>query len=292
MKLLLQFVILFAFLLSNAQVDDEPIYMDQKPPSLVPKVFAPNLISTSNEYEFGSVFNKKVTEFYYGVSVKGKGEIRYSQLVGDSWSPPKTLFVHENYGYNDPFLSPDENRLYFISTQPINGKGDPKDYDIWYAEREGNGWTQPINAGPNINTEWDEYYSSFTSEGTLYFSSNKNDNNFDIYSAEFNAGSFQKTQRLGAAVNTANYEADVFIAPDASYIIFCATRPDGLGQGDLYISFKKDDGSWTASKNMGNVINTQGHELCPFVSHDGQYFFYTSNQDIYWVSTKIFESYR
>ena len=289
---LLHFVILFAFLSSNAQTKNLRIYMNQKPPSTEPKVFASGFISLSNEYEFGSVFNKKVTEFYYGVSVKGKGEIRYTQLVGDNWTPPKTLFAHEHYGYNDPFLSPEEDRLYFISTQPLNGKGEPKDYDIWYAQRQGDSWSRPINAGPNINTKWDEYYSSFTKQGTLYFSSNKNDNNFDVYSAEFKAGGFQKTKRLGAAVNTENYEADVFIAPDASYIIFCAIRPEGLGQGDLYISFKEDDGSWTTSKNMGEAINTKGHELCPFVSHDGQYFFYTSNQDIYWVSTKIFEGYR
>ncbi len=284
-------LLLLAGLASFGQ-ENHPNYLNQLPPTTKPAIFAPNLISKSNEYEFGSVFNKAVTEFYYGVSVKGKGEIRYTQLEGDSWTTPKTLFLHEQYGYNDPFLSPDENRLYFISTQPLNGKGDPKDYDIWYAERQGNGWSQPINAGPNINTEWDEYYNSFTDAGTLYFSSNKNDNNFDIYSSSFKAGEFQKTQRLGDAINTPNYEADVFIAPDASYIIFCATRPDGLGQGDLYISFKKEDGSWTSSKNMGKAINTKGHELCPYVSHDGRYFLYTSNQDIYWVSTKIFESYR
>ena len=61
-----------------------------------------------------------------------------------------------------------------------------------------------------------------------------------------------------------------------------------MGRGDLYISFKQEDGSWSPSVNMGAAINTQGHELCPFVTHDGKYLLYTSNQDIYWAPTSLF----
>ena len=87
-------------------------------------------------------------------------------------------------------------------------------------------------------------------------------------------------------------EADVFIAPNESYMIFCSIREDGFGQGDLYISFKKDDNNWTTAKNMGATINTKYHELCPVVTRDGKYFFFTSNQDIYWVDAKVIEKYR
>ena len=272
-------------------------YLKQTPPSLTPKVFASDLISKNNEYEFGSVFNKEGTEFYYGVNVNGKEEIRYSKLIGESWSSPKVLLENSMYGYNDPFLSPDEDRLYFISRRAMDGQGKPKDYDIWYVEKEGAGWSEPINAGPNINSNNNEYYISFTKSGTLYFSSNKNaaqnmQNDFDIYASKQIDGKFQEPIALSDSINTPNYEADVFIDPNESYIIFCAQRKDGLGQGDLYISFKKSDGSWSTSKNMGQPINSKGHELCPFVTADGKYLFYTSNQDIYWVSTKILEDYK
>ncbi|MBG6129007.1 hypothetical protein IWQ47_000301 [Aquimarina sp. EL_43] len=105
-------------------------------------------------------------------------------------------------------------------------------------------------------------------------------------------GEFQKAITLGDSINTSNYEADVFVDPEETYVIFCARRPEGLGRGDLYISFKNTDGTWTKSINMGEKINTKNHELCPFVSKDGKYFFYTSNQDIYWVSTKIIDALR
>ncbi|WP_282163026.1 ankyrin repeat domain-containing protein [Ulvibacterium marinum] len=264
-------------------------YMGQKPPGTVPKLFAPNFISTE-ESEFGSVFNTEGTEFYFGVDVNGKSEIRYSKVTNNQWSKPETIFSHERYGYNDPFLSNDENRLYFISKRAMDGIGEPKDVDIWYAEKEKKGWSQPINAGKNINTKGNEYYISFTKEGSLYFSSNghnPNKTDYDIYYSRFANGTYQKPVVLNDNINTADYEADVFVSPDESYIIFCSTRVSGYGRGDLYISFKDEDGTWTKAVNMGEAINTRNYEYCPFVTKDGKYLFYTSNQDIYWVSTEV-----
>lgn len=284
--------LLLLLIIPRNDSDERLKYLKQKPPSATPEIFAPGMISKEGQYEFGSVFNKDATEFFYGVNVNGKEEIRYSKLIGENWSTPKTILSHERYGYNDPFLSPDENRLYFISQRTLDGLGKPKDYDIWYAERMDDSWSSPINAGSSINSNGNEYYISFTNDGTMYFSSNKVGSNFDIYASKFVNGKFQEALPLSDSINTPDYEADVFIAPDASYIIFCGTRKEGFGRGDLYISFKNTDGTWSKSVNMGDRINTKGHELCPFVSHDGKYLFYTSNQDIYWVSTSILEQYK
>jgi hypothetical protein len=56
-----------------------------------------------------------------------------------------------------------------------------------------------------------------------------------------------------------------------------------------YIHYKTVAGNWSKAKNMGAVINTAGHELCPFVTKDEKYFFYTSNQDIYWVDVSVIQ---
>jgi len=289
-------VLFLAILLTSSgiAVDENLKYLKQSPPSTTPEVFAPGIISLEDEYEFGSVFNQAGTEFYYGVDVGGNSEIRYSKLEGDKWSDPKVILSSDQYGYNDPFLSPDEQRLYFISQRSGEGFGG---YDIWYVEKTANGWSESINAGPNINSDRNEYYISFTKDGTMYFSSNKNaeenrNGDFDIYYSKSVKGKFQPAIGLGEAINTSKYEADVFIDPNESYIIFCGNRPDGLGRGDLYISFKNADGTWSQSKNMGGPINTEKHELCPYVTSDGKYFMYTSNEDIYWVSTEIFEQYK
>ena len=267
--------------------------MGQTEPGTTPVIFAPNFISTEED-EFGSVFNAGGTEFYFGVDVGGKNEIRYSALIEGSWSKPRTILSHDRYGYNDPFLSPDESRLYFISNRAPDGIGEAReDRDIWYVERTKQGWSEPINAGPNINSAGNEFYISFTSDGTMYFSSNINApegrrrTDLDIYHSRFLNGEFQEAIRLEDSVNTDAYEADVFIDPEERYLIFCGERPTGFGRGDLYISFRNADGTWTKALNMGKKINTRHYEYCPFVTKDGKYLFYTSNQDIYWVSTEI-----
>ncbi len=272
-------------------------YLKQSPPGLVPQVFAPGIVSKKNEYEFGSVFSKDGTEFYYAVTVNGKADIRYMKLEGSQWTSPEKIIYSDLYGYNDPFLSPDEKRLFFISSRPLSGSGKKKDIDIWYVEKESNGWSAPINAGKTINSAKNEYYISFTSGGTMYFASNvgtgeENKRDFDIYASTQVDGEFQQPVRMGESINTRGYEADVFVAYDESYLIFCAERKEGYGRGDLYISFKNKDGSWTQAKNMGSAINTANYEFCPFVTKDGKYLFYSGSQDIYWVDAKIIDGLR
>lgn len=269
-------------------------YMGQEKPGTSAKMFAPNFISTE-EQEFGSVFNADGTEFYFGVDMNGKNEIRYSKLDGNQWTKPIPIVSHERYSYNDPFLSNDETRLYYISTSAKDSKGEPDDIDIWYSEKTLNGWSKPINAGGNINTEGNEYYISFTKDGTMYFSSNGHSRkdssrtDHDIYFSKFIENEFQEPVLLGESVNTTSYEADVFVSPDESYLIFCSTRDGGYGRGDLYICFRTAEGKWTPAVNMGNRINTEQYEYCPFVTKDGKYLFFTSNQDIYWIETEILQ---
>lgn len=270
-------------------------YLGQDSPTMTPIIFAPGVISQKGISEFGSVFNQEGTELFYGVDLQGRSEIRYTYLKNGEWTKPVALLSDSHVSYNDPFLSPDENRLYFISNYSGEDQPPKIDYDILYIKRGSKGWeTKVYNVGSNINTDRDEYYVSFDKKGTVYFSSNFNaprsrQRDFDICTSSFIDGSFQPSTTLDGAVNTKAYEADVFVAPDASYLIFCGIRHNGYGQGDLYISFKDEHNNWTKAVNMGKDINTGFHELCPFVTRDGQYLFFTRNQDIYWVDANIIE---
>lgn len=279
--------------------DDLMIYFGQKEPTLTPEIFAPNIISKPGRHEFGSTFSKEGNEFYFGVDNNGIMEIHFSKLIEGVWTPERKLFDSDSISYNDPMFSPDEKRLYFITNRPIKNSTKKDDTDIWYVEREDadKPWSNPIHAGNLINSDVDEYYASFTRNGTLYFASKDKKEKappyaFDIYRAGYKDGKFLSPEKLPETVNTGSYEADVFVASDESYVIFCSIRQDGLGQGDLYISFKDEKGHWSEAVNMGDSINTEKHELCPFVSANGKYLFYTSDQDIYWISAKILENYR
>jgi len=272
-------------------------YIDQERPQLTPKLFASGFISTTEESEFGSVFTADGEEFYYGVDLDGKAEIRYTLIKDGRWQTPKTIISDTQYGYNDPFLSPDESRLYYISNMPNNEQDTTGDHDIWYSVRDGNQWSSPINAGGEINTDRNEYYISFTENGSMYFASHrdkelKRKHDLDIYRSENIGGVFQAPVKLSDAINSRGYEGDVFVAPDESYLIFSAARRSGLGRADLYVSFKNENDNWTDAVILGPPISSANHELCPVVTRDGKYFFYTSNQDIYWVSAEIINTYK
>ncbi|ALT00550.1 hypothetical protein AT746_18295 [Lacimicrobium alkaliphilum] len=271
--------------------------MGQTSPGLTPEIFAPNLISRDDEHEFGSVFSADASEFYYAVDIGGRAEVRFTQLINGGWTPPAVLISHPQFSYNDPFLSPDENRLYYISDMPFDGTTTAKNYDIWYSVRTDTGWSEPHHAGDAINTAANEYYISFTADGSLYFASNvaaseDKHYDYDIYKSRLEEGVFQSPVRLGDGINSSQYEADVFVAPDESYLIFSSVRKGGYGQGDLYISFKDENGNWKEAGNMGELVNTSGHELCPFVTQDGKYLFYTSNKDIYWIDAAVLRRYQ
>jgi hypothetical protein len=290
------FALMLTYLTISA-ANSQTQYLGQPVPGTKPVVLARGTISLPNQTEFGSVFSSDGAVFYYAVEPGGKAEIRAMKLVSNKWIGPEVVISHEKYSYNDPYLSPDERRLYFISNMPLNGTGATKDYDIWFIERKGNGWSEPINAGPMINSHRNEYYMSFTKSGTMYFSSNVNatdekGENFDIYAAKHIKGEFQKPVKLGNTVNTPYYEADVFVDRDEAYLIFTSSRPGGNGRGDLYIAYKLNDGSWGEARNLGQEINGVLSEYCPFVTADGKYFFYTKENDIYWVDATILKSFR
>jgi Tol biopolymer transport system component len=272
-------------------------YLDQEQPTSTPTVFAPGIVSIEDRYEYGNTFSNDGKEFYYSVNVGQKPQINVIRFENNSWSLPKTILVHEVYGYNDAFLSPDDKRLYFISDRALDGKGPKKDIDIWYVERKGEGWSEPVNAGESINANKNEYYISFTKKGTMFFSSNAGtnaatDKNYDVRTAEFTGGKFLPNKKLGGAINTEHYEADVFVSPDETYVIFCSERPGGKGAGDLYISFKNAKGEWLPAKNMGEAINTFSYEFCPYVTPDGKFLFFSRSGEIYWVSASVIEHLR
>jgi Tol biopolymer transport system component len=84
-----------------------------------------------------------------------------------------------------------------------------------------------------------------------------------------------------------------YIAPDESVLLFSSMRPDGYGDFDLYVSYKKKNGTWTKAKNMGDTINTPARESVSVVSPDGKYLFFMSRRngigEFFWVDAKIIE---
>jgi len=67
-----------------------------------------------------------------------------------------------------------------------------------------------------------------------------------------------------------------FSVASSGTIYFGGSGPDQLGRGDIYKSTLVD-GSYTTPVNLGNVINTEAGETCPFIAPDESYLIFTSD---------------
>ena len=112
----------------------------------------------------------------------------------------------------------------------------------------------------------------------------------------------QKTTKelinLGSVVNSEYAEYSPVISADESMLIFTSRRQGTTGNRkdvdneffeDIYVSKKEESGEWGRPENIGTTINTEFHEACNGISHDGKelYIFReTHGGDIYKCSQK------
>ena len=86
--------------------------------------------------------------------------------------------------------------------------------------------------------------------------------------------------------------AHPFIAPDESYLIFDA-MPHGPEEGArLFISFRKEDGTWRKAINLSEIWESGDPEMAASVSPDGKYLFFAREGNIYWVDAGVMENSR
>lgn len=296
--LLLPFILIL--IAGKTKYDDFPIlkgpYLGQKPPGVTPEVFAPGIISTKAP-EQCIAFAPGGRELYFVRRIGGIRKIFNMKEEKGGWTSPRIVSFSGKYDDAEFSLSPDGNKLAFISKRPLDGKSKLiRCWDIWIVEKTKNVWCEPENPGFVINTDKHEIFPSFSPNGDLYFSSDRG-GEYDIYVSRHVHGRYLQAEKLGGGVNTKYGEWDQAIAPDGSYMIFCSIgRPDSYGGSDLYISFRGEDGSWAGAKNMGEKMNSSRGVCCPSISPDGRYLFFESSKghdgDIYWVDAKVIEDLR
>ncbi|NNE98658.1 MAG: hypothetical protein HKN25_06525 [Pyrinomonadaceae bacterium] len=210
------------------------------------------------------------------------------------WQKPELASFSGKFTDLEASFSPDGSRLYFVSSRPLNKSDEkPKDMDIWYVERSSSNsnWSEPKNIGAPVNSKGNEFYPSVAANGNLYFTlkSDKSKGEDDIFLSEWKNGGYTEPVSLGEAINTKGAEYNAYIAPDESFLIFGGwRRKDGLGSGDMYISYRDRNGVWSKAKNMGKRVNSRYMEFCPFVDWKTKTLYFTSRRSS--VSRKRYDS--
>ncbi|HRH51389.1 MAG TPA: hypothetical protein PLP23_21730 [Panacibacter sp.] len=247
------------------------------------ELFGPGIFSTGlNERDMAISPDGK--EYYYTIIAprNAYSVILVRKLINGKWSEAAVAPFSGVSPDLEPAFSPDGKKLFFVSSRPLTGEGPDKDFNIWYMERTSAGWSIPKQVGSNINTEGDEYYPSVTNDGTLYFTANYDNSTVkdEIFKSKLINGEYQKPENLGEPINSKGYEFNAYIDPEEKFLIYtCYGREDDMGHGDLYISYRKENGEWQQPKNLGAAINSaNGLDYCPYISPDKKYFYFTSER--------------
>jgi outer membrane protein OmpA-like peptidoglycan-associated protein len=138
-------------------------------------------------------------------------------------------FIHNSKDYNVGHAAFDtDGKLYFTSNMPGGYGG----YDIYYCTQNNGIWSKPINAGPSVNTKYNESYPFMDENNNLYFSSNMpgGHGGLDIYVYKNN-----QVNNIGYPFNSAFDDFSYFASGNNGYI--SSDRENGVD--NIYSFVKK-----------------------------------------------------
>ncbi|HOX82461.1 MAG TPA: hypothetical protein PLJ60_04135 [Chryseolinea sp.] len=247
-----------------------------------PSILEPLRISDGGV--FGFTLSNDGKEAFWVKSYGGRDTliIMRSYKRDEVWQKPAPASFSGHAGVwkdIDPVFSPDNTIILFQSNRPVEGKPDRKGFDIWAVKKTKTGWSEAYHLGDSINTDASESFASMTNNGNIYFMK-ENPNGIgssDIYVSKYVNKQYKTPVNIGAPINTSFRESNPYISPKEDYIIYFSSDSTGLGEVDLFISFRKKD-QWSKPKSLGAPINSAIGEFCPFV-HQKQKRLYFSRTE-------------
>ncbi len=196
--------------------------------------------------------------------------------------------INSRFDDYTPSITADGKMMVFTSRRSdtkggaIDESGDYKFFeDIYYTsyDEATKKWSKAIGVPGDLNTDTYDAVLSVVPNGTgMYVYKNTVTTTGDIYYSEFNkeANIWSTATKLQRPINTSYFEGSVSITADGNTIYFISERPEGKGQGDIYVSTKKN-GQWSSPVNIGDVLNTTEDEKFVFIHPNGKTLYFSSN---------------
>lgn len=146
-------------------------------------------------------------------------------------------------------------------------------------------WISPVVLKGKINGVYHEGPATFNkSQDVVYFTRSNysskrrlqrdadNISNLKIFEASMINGNWEKLQ--GMPFNSDDYSCGhPTLSEDGKTLYFISDMPGGYGGTDVYKTNKTADGKWSAPINLGEVVNTPGNEMFPYIhGNDTLYF--------------------
>jgi len=178
-----------------------------------------------------------------------------------------------------PVLTADEQELIF--TRRLGGR-DTDDEDLVVVKKNNEGrWGRPFSVSDAINSRLNEGTCTISADGRqLIFTScagRRGYGSCDLFESRKNGDTWTTPVNLGPQVNSAAWESQPSLSADGNMLFFVSDRRGGLGNKDIYVSYKLNNNQWTRAENLGDKINTPYEEISPFIHVNGRTLFFASN---------------
>ncbi|MBX9784514.1 MAG: OmpA family protein [Chitinophagaceae bacterium] len=259
--------------------------------------FAVNYAKTNPQKDYvfapknlGDSINTKLSEYFPSITVDGNTivftrrdgneDFYMSEKRNGAWSKSVPLPGNLNTSLNEgaQTVSQDGTLLVFTGCNMPEGEGS---CDLYFSTKTKTGWSERINIGRTINTEyWESQPSLSPDKKALYFVA-RDPSGFggsDIYVSYLQTnGKWGTPLNLGAGINTSADESCPFIHADNQTLYFISKGHQGYGDFDLFLTRRQPDGSWSKPQNLGYPINTIDEEYSLVIAGDGKTAYYASN---------------
>lgn len=189
------------------------------------------------------IIYRNITDGMSGATRSGDIYISKKSKSG-KWGSPKEILnkfpkiakkINSTYFESSASMAADGNSIYFVSERP-EGQGQA---DIYYVEKKGQAWSDPINIGASINTNSDEKCVFIHPNGEiLFFTSNgyeQSVGSYDIYYSVKNGDTWSKPKNIGYPINTVKEEKTVSVSADGSKMYVGAYYDiESKGDADIF----------------------------------------------------------
>ncbi|MEN9443365.1 MAG: hypothetical protein RIS47_255 [Bacteroidota bacterium] len=152
--------------------------------------------------------------------------------------------------------------------------------DIYESHLEGKNWGKATPLRGDVNSSSRESSACLSYDGKeLFFVSDRPGGygGSDLYVATLDAkGKWTNIQNLGAVLNTAFNEEQVFMMPDGQTLYFSSQGHSTMGGYDIFRTIRDAAGNWSEPENLGWPINTSGDDIFYTATQGGKVAYYAS----------------
>lgn len=164
-------------------------------------------------------------------------DIYYSKYNGTIWSKAEPVKGNANSNFTEDHasFSPDGQTMFISSDR----RGSVGGLDIWLSQKLADGsWSDPVNAGAQVNTEADETSAYLSPDGKQLIFSSKGHYNmggYDIFQCDVRKdGTYGYAFNIGFPINTTNDNLFFIPVKDGYSGIYSMRDAQGVGGKDIW----------------------------------------------------------